>query len=246
MGVLKKYSAFIAADSLRLTAPTDGSAESDYRRKVPAWYDENGEEWKQLIGTLFRGNYGSSYYEYCYNLTTFWQDLIPVATEDNLDEYYINDFSCIPTGITSYSNTATYSDVSGERTFAIRITNSNPTDSYIQNTDPIWRDYREYYTREGEQEPYTYTRLYDEPSNFITTYRNYYILIPAGPITIKCIKFKRRMYVIAKDLGGSNWYSKKENKMANYCAYFLDEDEWITIPVGESRVIVVDFSAITA
>lgn len=246
MGVFKKYSPAIAADALRLCDVTDTSAESGYRRQVPLWHDITGEEWKQLIGTIYRANNaGSSYYECAYNLTTYWGALTPVATDDILEEFDVQDFSINPVGITSHSQSATISDVAIDRIYSIRVTNNTTENTYIQNTDPVWRDRREYYSRSGEEGSYIYTRVYTEPSDFGTTYRNYYIS-QNGNLVIKCIKFKKNMYVVAKDLGGSYWYNKKETKPALYCAYFLDESEWITIPPGESRNLIIDFSAIVA
>lgn len=61
--------------------------------------------------------------------------------------------------------------------------------------------------------------------------------------TIKCIKFTKSMAVCTTSSGNT---PNAALKKALYCAYFLDEEEWITIPAGESRNIVVDFAAIVA
>lgn len=61
--------------------------------------------------------------------------------------------------------------------------------------------------------------------------------------TIKCIKFTKSMAVCTSASGNT---PNAELKKVLYCAYFLDESEWITIPAGESRNIVVDFAAIVA
>ncbi len=235
MGVLKKYSPAIACDSIRLYAYVSGFV----NRSVPSWYDISGNKYTSLFASLKNGGNNDKTSEYCANLTGFDKNLIPIATSDVIEDYDIFDYGISSIGTVNYNQSISVNEYGTDLAFTIRISNSNSEDSYILNSDPIWRDYNEYYTREGEQEPYTYTRIYDEPSDFTTSsYNTYYILVPAGPITVKCIKFKKTIYSIADNSSSA--------KTTVYCAYFLDEDEWVTIPLGESRVIVVDFSAVTA
>jgi len=234
MGVLKKYSPAIACDALRLYAQNNETTTG--KRPVPEWYDVSGTKYINLLGTLNPSNYGHNM-EYCANLTGFDQNMVPFATSDLLDDYSVFDYGVSPIGITNYSKSISRNEYGTDLVFTLRISNSNSEDSYILNSDPIWRDYREYYIREGSQEPYTYTRVAEKPSDFITTYNTYYVLVSAGPIVVKCIKFRKVIYINTN--GG-----EIASKTTSYCAYFLDEDEWITIPPGESRNLVIDFAAV--
>lgn len=64
------------------------------------------------------------------------------------------------------------------------------------------------------------------------------------PITVKCIKFKRDLYTVDKGIT-TNLASKIKGRSSLYCAYFLDEDEWITIANGDSANLVIDFSSVS-
>lgn len=231
MGILKKYSPAIACDSIRLY----GYISSYINRSVPSWYDISGNKYTALFASLKQVGNSDKPTEYVTNLTGFDKNMVPIATSDILENYNIFDYGISQIGTVNYDQSISVNEYGTDLTFSIRISNSNLENNYILNSDPMWRNYNEYYTREGEQEPYTYTRVYDKPLDFITTYNTYYVLVSAGPIIVKCIKFKKNIY----DLG-------QTARTTVYCAYFLDEDEWITISPGESRNLVIDFATITA
>lgn len=189
MGVFKKYSPAIACDALRLLSWTNNNNESDRRRPVPNWYDTTGTMHNVLLGTTSGVNNNDRPEKYVKNLLlTGYNLLTPVATEDELNDFDVYDYSITPVGTTTFSQSVVKSETSMDSSITIRIVNSS------------------------------------EES-----------------ITTKCIKFKKTLYV-----GSSNASYNAESYETLYCAYFLDEEEWITIPAGESRNIVVDFAAIVA
>ena len=189
MGVFKKYSPAIACDALRLLSWVNSNNDADRRRPVPNWYDITGTMHNVLLGTTSGTNANDRAEKYVKNLLlTGYNLLTPVATEDELKDFNVYDYSITPIGTTTFNQSVVKSETAMDSSIAIRIVNSS------------------------------------EES-----------------VTIKCIKFKKILYV-----GSPNSSYNAESYETLYCAYFLDESEWITIPAGESRNIVVDFASIVA
>lgn len=240
MGVFKKYAPCIMCDGLRLDDLSIGQP-SQQKRPVPTWHDINGNAYTDILAT-YNPNGTNRVTEFWRNISSFATSFLdPVATRDILDDYDVNDYGITEIGTTTKSNSITKSTNSIENIYNVRITNNAPSEnSYILNSDPIWRTYNEYYSRSGEEGSYIYTRVTNKPSDFATTYNTYYVLEATGAIVVKCIKFKKGLYT------GTAGSATVNERITLYCAYFLDESEWITIPAGESRNIVVDFAAIVA
>ena len=250
MGVLKKYAPYNASAAIRLdplgTMPSgrisySAAAYNDgnsWGRAVPKFYDLNGNEWTRLFYT------GYNDYNDIYRNTSEFFEMTGVGTDDILEDFDIYDHSIMNIATSNSSNYMNRSAGSAERVYTIRITNNNTDDRYIQNTDLVWRSYRHYYTRSGSDPDYIYTPVTEEPLDFAEHYSDYWVLVSGGPLTIKCIKFRKGFIQVNKNWSSGYNTSNMTTYQVLYCAYFLDPSEWITIPVGESRVVVVDFAVV--
>ena len=252
MGVLKNHRAYNAnatfAQNPSFTGRSNSISDSSRGVYVGKFKTITGEEYDRLC-IIYYDTLSVIYPDIELNTTKYLPKstnnvsdaFIAVASSETLVDYDINDYEVKnQIGEITQSSSRNVMQDGGEIIHAIRIFN-NSEDEYVPNTSMVWDSSKHYYYLLNDE----YIEVLSEPENFTATYDEYYIYEEASSITVKSIKFIKKLRAVNKNWSSGYNNANKVYLNVLYCTYYLDEEEWITIPVGESRGIVIDFSNIT-
>lgn len=243
-GILKKHRASYAAEGVRLwydnannRSARNATGVGRQGVRCPTIISIDGTEFHYIFGSRgYSGNYSGQADIAGYNERSF-TGLTAFATADLLQNWSIDDHEINQIGSTSQSQGCMFNDVVMQQVYTINIVN-NSVDHYEQNTDPVFVP-NKFYEKDGNN----YILLTELPSgvDWSIDYANYYVLVEAADITVKCIRFQKNYCLCSDNQWDSNTSSAQyiEKQCLAY-SYYLDEP--ITISPGNTHTLTVKFS----
>ena len=126
MGTLKKYLGAFAIEAANLTYLNN---DAPMATTTVFNYKDTGGNTKNTVYFGFQGSYGASVQRAARDYT--FKDMIPIATNDALNDFAVDDYAITAVGTTTYSTNRTLTATTATLTYSVNVANNTGADITI-------------------------------------------------------------------------------------------------------------------